>query len=276
MTASWLDDDYGLDEQLAEDLDDNIYGDDPDYGEATRDHRRTSRPSPQRQATARQVAAQQLARRRQQATVRDSDRRPVRVADQVRRTQAAVQEVDLRGRVVRDEVGSALRTQSDRTTATERALAAKIVEERLRAVFGTHPLLNNALAETVLPLSPLLFLRPSRGPLWQDVRLLVPAAVAGITLGKKLLSDDDKTEVADIRIDVTSARKAGRTVIVKARALDAQNRIIRNVDPTVTTTANMTEDPKVKGRHTLVKANEEAIITAKAGDVVVEESIFIE
>ncbi|MEU4673933.1 hypothetical protein AB0F91_39760 [Amycolatopsis sp. NPDC023774] len=261
MTISLDDDDFtGEDYDLdGDDLTEEI---DEDEAVAVRDHRNTARRTPAQQALMRRVARQQLASLRQrQRAVTVRDQRPVTTA--VRRTQAAVRAVDLRQRVQTDEVDAQVRAHGRRAEGLERALAAGIVATQLQATFGNTAALNNTLTRTVLPLSPLLFLRPAQVPAWQNPKIVAPALVAAMVLGKNLLGHDSK--VASVRIAATNATKSGETVFVKAEALDAQGRVIPGVTPKIVPKGGATEDKTRPGFFTLGAPNSLAEFEATEG-----------
>ncbi|GAA3938327.1 hypothetical protein [Actinoplanes auranticolor] len=233
----YLDDDEDdfIGEAYELDGDDLTDGMDEDEAEAVRDRRTTARRTPGQQALIRRAARQQLASLRRPlptATVRDQ--RAASATTAVRRTQDAVRAVDLRQRVQTDEVDARVRAHGRRAEGLERAVAAGIVAAQLQATFGNTGALNNNVARTVLPLSSLLFLRPARVPAWQNPKIVAPALVAAMVLGKDLLGHDSK--VASVRVTATNATRTGETVFVKAEALDARGRVIPGVTPQIVPT----------------------------------------
>jgi hypothetical protein len=108
-----------------------------------------------------------------------------RVAQDIQKTQAAVQTVNLDSQVQTDAFNRVLRTQRDRIGRNEYALTATKVVDELKDRFPD--LFQNEVLKTVIPLAPLLFLKPHKQgsgfeSVISDPRVWGPALVAGIAL----------------------------------------------------------------------------------------------
>lgn len=161
MAPEWLDDTETIDllDGEGESFDepegfDGAFGDQ----ESVRDDRR-------RRAS---IARRQLANRQRLAAMRQRSMvpaRPVTTQTAVRKTQAAVQELNLRNQVQTDTISSALASRDRRLSGAESAIGGSAVAGQVqRFLDGSFPGIGGNIAvKTALPLAPLIFLRPKQG-----------------------------------------------------------------------------------------------------------------
>jgi hypothetical protein len=235
MASTWLDDpalesaesvgdDYGegelsgIDGELAESS-----GDPLDDAEAS--GLRT------RRARARQIA---LARSRaaRERSMRSGP--PTTAAGAVRRTQAAVREVDLANRVQADAVSVALAKQGKRIRGTENAVAASAVVppllSALESFSSTSTFAANPVVKTGLPLMPLLLLRPARRHdgvqgLLADPRVWAVGAAAGLAIVKEIKGNANRVQILAEKV------AAGSSATFSAVAFDRDGHRLPNVAP---------------------------------------------
>lgn len=108
-----------------------------------------------------------------------------RVGADMQRTQAAIRNVDLENKVQADVFGRALRAQHERIAGNESGLALTKVVDELKA--RVPELFENEVLKTVIPLFPLLFLKPEKKSqgiegFISDPRVWGPVLTAAIAL----------------------------------------------------------------------------------------------
>jgi hypothetical protein len=170
-----VDMDENFDFDVAEDID---YDEDYDFtGEAARP-RRTSpfnrsialaRARAQSQARAKAMQRPQTAPQprpyfpptgRQPASTDKVRQGFSRVGTDVSKIKSGLTSLDLNRRVQADLIGRTLKSQSQRITGSEYALASSKIADQLAAQFPS--LVSNPIIQTALPLAPLFFLKPQK------------------------------------------------------------------------------------------------------------------
>ena len=220
------------------------FGEDGYYqesAEAVRDHRTQAAVRARQSARARALALARrgvpITRPRRPTYFPPTSRAPAstpqvrqgfsRVAQDIQKTQAAVQTVNLDNKVQTDSFGRALRSQRDRIGRNEYALTATKVVDELKDRFPD--LFQNEVLRTVIPLAPLLFLQPhKRGRGFESVisdpRVWGPLLVGGIALFNETRGKEPQEVV--ITPGMFTLHSAGASVPLLANAYDRSRRII--------------------------------------------------
>lgn len=194
-----------------------------------------------------------------------------RVAQDIQKTQAAVQTVNLDNKVQTDSFGRALRLQRDRIGRNEYALTATKVVDELKDRFPD--LFQNEVLRTVIPLAPLLFLQPhkrGRGveSFLADPRVWGPLLVGGIALFTETRGNEPQEVVITppaFKLPPPATGTTPASVPLAATVRDRSGRILK-VQPTVTF---ISSDPK----KATVDANTGLVTAVAAGDVLITATV---
>ena len=230
-----------------------------------------------RRARARRIA---LARSRAARERSTGSGQPATTAGAVRRTQAAVREVDLANRVQADAVSAALAKHARRVRGTENAVAASAVVSPLLSAlesFGsTSTFAGNPVVKTGLPLMPLLLLRPARRHdgvqgLVADPRVWAIGAAAGLAIVKEIKGNANTVQILPATVT------AGSSASFSAVVFDRDGRRLPNVTPTWdSSSSTITIDSTGKVDAQNATKGDVAVISAIVDGVVARETVKVE
>jgi hypothetical protein len=173
--------------------------------------------------------------------------------------QAGIEKVDLENKVQADVFSRALKSQRDRISGNEYALATTSVMDELKKTFPN--IFDNELGR-FFPLASLLLLRPEKkgsgfDALIRDPRFLAPALILGLKLYKDYRGREQDYKIFPGTVKLASATKETKKFYV----LDKKgNLIISNVVWSSSDNTNAPVDPAT-GQVTAT-AKTDALITA--------------
>jgi hypothetical protein len=221
--------------------DEAVYDEASAFDDSEGRHRRRLTPAQQRRLEARRREELKRRQARGRAPARMAPMAPPapppsppQVAAEVRRTQAAVQDVELETRVQGDAVRGALMAERKRDSSQDLALGLTILSTQIINAFGkADGPLENPVLQAALTAAPVLVLKQDKKPLWADTRAQVIAGTATIVVAKHFFDQSKEISVVEFVSPPTTLPRAQSQFFVKAIAKNKRGNTISDVEPTL-------------------------------------------